>query len=464
MNRIHPARSGSVPIVPTSELAHAPHLVVRFAVAPDGLPWLLRVDRSHELSKLFRAVCEVFGVARREELPARVLDAVENHVASGLMGVHALDLGDDGEREVYVSRQTIRGLLGPTLLSQLIAPTTPQPSRPSAPPALTFDDDDDMAVSTIAAIAASNGDEALVTAVERAIVDRRSTRRLLLPLAGGRPLSGAVNDDARVLRIPRAPYRTLLEERLTALGAVTAEIRTSGPLARVPVADIGDLRQALIRARQDPYGGAVDFKVPRAGILAALADIAASLAELHRSEHVHADLSPANVLFTAGAPSIFDSLDVPCGSPSTTATFAWAAPEQIIGHPLDPRADVFALGKLAARILGGVPFGEQTHYVVPTGGGSSRTVELLKCEGVFVDITGSDRPRAWQVAWQDLLGRCLAHDRQRRPAHAEAFAAELRDLLERHPPDGELPLPGSFGEIVEIEGTEGRGLARLCAD
>jgi hypothetical protein len=83
---------------------------------------------------------------------------------------------------------------------------------------------------------------------------------------------------------------------------------------------------------------------------------------------------------------------------------------------------------------------------------------------VFVDITGSDRPRAWQVAWQDLLGRCLAYDRQRRPANAEAFAAALRTLLERHPPDGELPLPGSFGEIVEIEGTEGRGLARLCAD
>ena len=33
----------------------------------------------------------------------------------------------------------------------------------------------------------------------------------------------------------------------------------------------------------------------------------------------------------------------PVGMPATAATFDWAAPEQIVGLPLDPRADVYSL-------------------------------------------------------------------------------------------------------------------------
>jgi serine/threonine protein kinase len=232
----------------------------------------------------------------------------------------------------------------------------------------------------------------------------------------------------------------------------------------VPLADADALGEAIRRVQQDRYGGTVEFEAPRAGILAGLAEIAAGLEGLHASERVHADLSPGNVLFTADAPVIFDSLDVVAGSPATTATFSWAAPEQIIGHPLDPRADVFALGKLATRILGGVPFGEQTHYVVPVGGSAARTVELLKCEGVFVDVSGGARSRPWQIAWQEFLGRCLAYDRTRRPESGRAFADGLRELLEAYPPTGGISFAGSFGQIVEVEQGGARGSARLCAD
>ncbi len=465
---------GLVPIVACSELADAPSLVVRFAAAPDGLPWLLRVDRSKELQTLFRAVCSVFGVSDRAELPARVRDAVEHNVAAGLMGVHDAELTPGTSRAVYVSRRTARELLGPTLLQQLLAPTrAPGPSRrsPPSPPSL---DDESMEVSTVAAIALLRGEDEVVKTFERSVAERKTTRRLLIGLERGQAYTGAVADASRVLRVPRAPYRPLVEERLTAFGDVVAVITSTAKTVRAPLRDREAVADAIARVQRDRYGGQLGFEVPRAGVLARLADFADALARLHARELVHADLSPANVLFTGATPEVFDSLDVPVGMPSTTATFSWAAPEQIIGQPVDPRTDVFALGKLATRLLGGVPFGEQSHYVVPTGGSASRTVEILKCEGVFVDSDhyggrgggggGGGDARAWQVAWQEFLGSCLAYDRGARPMGASAFADGLRSLLERHPPAGALSIAGGFGELVPLERDGTITAARLCSD
>ncbi len=463
-----------MPIVACSELADAPSLVVQFAAAPDGLPWLLRVDRSKELQTLFRAVCSVFGVSDRGELPAKVRDAVERNVAAGLMGVHDAELTSGTSRPVYVSRRTTRELLGPTLLQQLLtpAPASRPPSRSSSrsypsPPS----DDESMEVSTVAALALLRGQDELVESFERSVAQRKTTRRLLIELAQGRAYTGAVADASRVLRVPRAPYRALVEERLTAFGDVAVVITSTAKTVRVPLGDREAVIDAIARVQRDRYGGQLSFEVPRAGVLARLADFAGALARLHARELVHADLSPGNVLFTGSSapPEIFDSLDVPVGMPSTTATFAWAAPEQIIGQPVDPRTDVFTLGKLATRILGGVPFGEQTHYVVPTGGSASRTVELLKCEGVFVDRDHSghdagEHTRAWQVAWQEFLGRCVAYDRGARPLEAQAFADGLRGLLEAHPPSGALSVGGGFGELVPLERDGTITAARLCSD
>ena len=83
---------------------------------------------------------------------------------------------------------------------------------------------------------------------------------------------------------------------------------------------------------------------------------------------------------------------------------------------------------------------------------------------MYLDILDSDHDRAWQVAWQEFLGRGIAYDRSKRIDHAEAFADELAGLLESHPPTGHLQLAGEFGDIVHMQRGESWTFARVVGD
>lgn len=450
---IHPTRDRSQ-IVAVANLETSPRAVVPLGTAPDGLPWLLRVDRSHELSTLFSVVPQVFGLSRREDLPKRVRDALEKDVAAGLMGVHDIELGGVAARG-FVARKKLKRLLGPTLLAQLLEGAGPPP-----PPHSHGGD----ASTNIGAMASRDQDDELLEAVDRQIDSLRSKRHLMLDLANGSAYSCSVREEDRALRVPSAPLRPLAFEALSAFADVDAVLTTNSGTWTVPLADRQAYAAALLRVHQMQHGGWVKFDVRRQRILAQLVEVARSVDALHRTGRVHADLAPGNVLVCADGGRAFDGLNIEAGSPATAATFEWAAPEQIVGHPVDPRTDVFALGRIATAILGGVVFGEQTEYVVPIGRERSRQVKLLKGEGVFIDITESSYDRAWQRGWQELLGRSISFARERRPATAAAFADELANALERYPVATRLELAPAFGDIVAIETVNGPEFAHLAMD
>jgi hypothetical protein len=119
---------------------------------------------------------------------------------------------------------------------------------------------------------------------------------------------------------------------------------------------------------------------------------------------------------------------------------------------------------MVTHLLGGVAFGEETHYVVPTGGRKLERVQILKTDGVFIDILDSEHTRAWQLAWQGFLGRSLAHDPERRPADGKAMADALAELAERHPVAGTVEIPGSFGTHVRVDAGETWHYARRVVD
>lgn len=436
------------------ELATSPRVVIELGTSPDGLPWLLRVDRSRELSTLFSVVPRVFGLTRREDLPPRVRHALEHDVAGGLMGVHDVTL-DGVTLRGFVARKKLKHLLGPTLLAQLLDRRVP----------LTLEDEagSDNPATNVGAMAARDQDEALLDAVDRAIDGMRAKRHLLVDLATGAAHACSVRDEDRALRVPSAPLRPLAFESLAAFGEVQATVWSRAGTWKVPLADRDQLHAALVRVHQ-AEGGWMRYEIPRQQLLARLVEIARSLDELHRRDRVHADLAPGNLLVCADGARAFDGLDLEAGNPATAATFEWAAPEQIVGHPVDPRTDVYALGRIAAAILGGVVFGEQTEYVVPIGGDKSRRVKLLKGEGVFLDVTESGHDRAWQRAWQDLLGRAIHFDRTRRPATGAAFADELAGLVERYPVPACMTLDPAFGDAVPVETAGRMAFAHLVAD
>ncbi|WP_433462975.1 WD40 repeat domain-containing serine/threonine protein kinase [Spirillospora sp. CA-128828] len=88
-----------------------------------------------------------------------------------------------------------------------------------------------------------------------------------------------------------------------------------------------------------------------AGVRALGAALAEGLAAIHASGLVHRDLKPGNVIMSQDGPRIIDfGIARAVGAGSLTAdgavlgTYAYMAPEQVLGDTSGPPADVFALG------------------------------------------------------------------------------------------------------------------------
>lgn len=446
----HPDRGTQ--ITDAAELASAPTLAVDIGTAPDGLPWVMAVDRAPRLRHLYDAVVMAFELSSVDDLPERVRGALAADVASGLMGVHTTTVGGDSA-EVYVSRRPLGRLLGRTLLQQLLVlsddtPAAPPPERMCATNAspIGFDDLD----------AAARFDDALR--------ESQTSRHLLVRLSDGTAHVGSVAPEDRALRTPSGSVRRLVRESLAGFAGTRALFAINDQTWTVPLADTGEYISSLSRVAETYHGGVVNYAVTRQAVLEVLVRLADELGALHERGLVHADLSPANVLVEDGRPVAFDAIGVEAGQVAYAGTFDWAAPEQVLARPLDPRADVYAVGKMLCALIGGVPFGEKTTYTVPVGGTEARDVAMLKTDGVYVDIQNARHAREWQLAWQDVLTRTLAFDRDRRPETGPALAAELRDLAERFPLAGEIVIAGSFGDIAPMKRPATWSFARVVTD
>ena len=446
-----------VTIVEASELESAPKAVVRIGTAPDGLPWLLEVDRATRLRNLYGAVLSGFDVDSLEELPERVRKSLIGDVASGLLGVHDVHLeSDDEARAMFVSRRPVGALLGRSILAQLLEESPDMPAVESMGA---------MASTNVSAVFEEPSLER-AERLERSIRDRRANKHLLLALSQRTAIIGVVDEPDRALRTPQGPYRSAVFESLAALSGATAEVNVEGGKSWSCPTHNGELYQkTLLRAAQSTFGGQLRFQVPKATILELLIGLAEWVDATHERGLVHADLAPSNVLLERGVPVSFDGLNVPIGDRATAATFEWAAPEQVLGRELDPRTDVYSIGKMVTTLVGGVPFGAEMRYVVPVGGLESRKVDLLKTEGVFIDTHENKITREGQLAWQELLGRSIAWDHKGRPERGAALANQLRELAEKFPLEGDLELDGSFGRLVQAQTDDGRWqFARLVKD
>lgn len=442
----------TIQVVSSAELRKAPTLTVQMGQAPDGLPWLLRVDRSSRISGLFSAVIHSFGVSSVDDLPDGVREALTNDVAAGLMGVHEVEL-ESKNREVFVSRRDVPALFGQTLLSRAL-------DKPSSSISQVQDDlDDHHAVSrSYAFCEASNaimGGEELIEQVEQAIINRESKRHLLIDLEAGSTHIGTVSKGNRALRKSHGPYRPALFESLAAIpGARANVVVPTGEKWQVELEDSQGYHDTLVRASQSPFGGVVEFDVPKASILKILIEVLHKIHDVHQEQKIHGDVTPANILVHDGHAHPFDGLNLPIGALAPRATFEWAAPEQVVGHPLSPSTDIYAVARMITALLGGVPFGEQSTYIVATGGQGSKQVPILKTDGVFIDILESDHDREWQKNWQAILKRGLAYQQEQRPQSALAFAHELSELAEKHPIAGHSELSGNFGQLIRLKDQE----------
>jgi serine/threonine protein kinase len=159
----------------------------------------------------------------------------------------------------------------------------------------------------------------------------------------------------------RARFRAEVLAARRVAGSCTARVLDADPDCPQPylVTEYVDgipLEQAITRDGPMPPSSLEGFAV----------GVAVALTAIHAAGIVHRDLKPSNVLLSAFGPKVIDfgiarALD---GTGSLTMTGmvmgspGWMAPEQLVGQPVTPAADVFLWGVLVAYAgTGRHPFG-----------------------------------------------------------------------------------------------------------
>ena len=135
-----------------------------------------------------------------------------------------------------------------------------------------------------------------------------------------------------------------------------------------------------------------------------------ALSCLHERQIIHRDIKPSNILITRNGNTVklidFGVSDVddyvtfkqPAGS------MAYIAPEQLVGKPIDNRADIYAVGKIIALL-----FPHRYKYIVRICTRVNHTDRYSSCAQVLRAIRRADRVRIWlPVSLILLLLSCAA--------------------------------------------------------
>jgi hypothetical protein len=135
------------------------------------------------------------------------------------------------------------------------------------------------------------------------------------------------------------------------------------------------------------------------------AGVAEALGAIHAAGLIHRDLKPSNILLADDGPHVIDfgivrAIDA-SGMTGRSGTAGYMAPEVLLGRPLTPACDVFALGVVLAVAAGIRPFGE----------GASEAI-AYRVVHEEPDLSGLDA----QI--RDLVAACLAKEPSERPTPA----------------------------------------------
>jgi tetratricopeptide (TPR) repeat protein len=164
---------------------------------------------------------------------------------------------------------------------------------------------------------------------------------------------------------------------------------------------------------------------PEAALMLVLPIVEATAA-LHDKGYVHRDLKPENVI--AGPDGSITVIDLGLAwregmtrhtdTGAAVGSVGYMAPEQIEGHIVDTRADIWALGvMLYEQVAGKRPFARAR--------AAEEAAAMLL--GQFPRLTAADRRCDDELA--DLVARCLAADPAKRPT-AQTVATALHAMVD----------------------------------
>lgn len=172
---------------------------------------------------------------------------------------------------------------------------------------------------------------------------------------------------------------------------------------------------------------------PATRVACMLAEICDSLAEAHEAGLVHQDIKPANVFLCRLAEQldVIKVLDFGLSRLASArertlhrleGTPAYMAPEQIVGEPVGPHADLYAVGGLGFYLLTGRPPFTAKDRLALFDAHVNGPIPALPAD------IAARTPRALA----QLLTRCLAKRPEHRPSSARSLARALREVAHEH--------------------------------
>ena len=258
----------------------------------------------------------------------------------------------------------------------------------------------------------ARGGMATVWIAEDPLLSRRVAVKLLLPEL-------AVDDALRV----RFRNEAIAAAKLTHPGIVATYDTGDDDGTAYIVMELVEGR--TLRGLIDDHG-----RLPVHEAVDISSQVADALEHAHRQGLVHRDIKPANVLVqTDGRVKVTDfGIAKAAGGDDLTrtgtvvGTARYLAPEQVNGHTVDGRADVYALGLILYEMLAGR---------APFGGDSDMATAVARLTSAPEPIRTA-RPEVSRPL-EDILARSLARDPEYRYQSAQAFKDALAPGLDMAP-------------------------------
>ena len=163
--------------------------------------------------------------------------------------------------------------------------------------------------------------------------------------------------------------------------------------------------------------------------LGIMRDLLSALDYAHQQSIVHRDIKPANLLIEAsgrvkltdfGVARIQNSGEATRTQGTMVGTLKYMSPEQIQGHPVDARADLFAAGIVLYQLLTGKrAFDAETDFAL--------IQQIISHEPAAPSHLNPQLPPALDA----VMARALAKSRNQRYATAQAFSAALQEASQQ---------------------------------